>query len=60
MKLSMNKANFCRMRGHTMKVFVTIIMYLNQSYGGDNLCAPETGHNFDGKLFRMIDGNASK
>ncbi len=51
---------FCRIRGHTVNVFFTIIIHLNQSYGGDNLFAAETGHNFDVKLVWLIDRNVSK
>ncbi len=43
-----------------MTVFFTIIISLNQSYDGDNLCAAETWHNFDVKLARLIDGNVSE
>ncbi len=53
MKSSMNMVEFCRMRGHTVNVFFTIIIHLNQSFGGDNLFAAETGHNFDVKLVRL-------
>ncbi len=59
-KSSMNSVKFCRLHGHTVTVFLTIIISLNQSYDGDNLCAAETWHNFDVKLARLINGNVSE
>ncbi len=55
-KSSMNMVKCCRIHSHTVTVFLTIIICLNQSYGGDNLCAAETWHNFDVKLAPLIDG----
>ncbi len=45
LKSAINMVEFCRIRGLTVNVFFS--RYLNQSYGGDNLCVAETGHNFD-------------